>query len=172
MPGAKKALLNTVGAPYKPFAQGFVARLARAINIPILGSGGLMNWQDAVEMIMFGATAVSFCTLLMIYGFEEITEIEKGLRGFMEQQGYRHVDAFRGLALQYIMSDFRPDGFIPSLARIDKDKCIGCGKCLKQAHCLAISQENDKVIVDQAECLGCGTCSLLCPEAAVTMIEI
>jgi dihydropyrimidine dehydrogenase (NAD+) subunit PreA len=172
MPGAKKALLNTVGTPYKPFAQGFVARLARAINIPILGSGGLMNWQDAVEMIMFGATAVSFCSVLMMCGFEAISEIEKGLRAFMERQGYRQVDDFRGLALEYIMPDFQPEGLIPSVARIDEDKCIGCGRCLKQAHCLAISQEHDKAVVDPAECLGCGSCSLLCPETAVSMIEI
>ena len=31
---------------------------------------------------------------------------------------------------------------------------IGCGKCLEQAHYLAISQENDKAVVDPAECLG------------------
>jgi len=172
MPGAKRALLNTVGAPYKPFVQGFVARLAGAINIPILGSGGLMNWQDAVEMIMFGATAVSFCTLLMISGFEAITEIEKGLRSFMEQQGYRQIQDLRGLALDYIMPDMQLSGLIPSVARIDKDKCIGCGICLKQAHCLAISQEDDKAVVDPAECLGCATCSSLCPEGAVSMHEI
>lgn len=172
MPAAKRALLNTVGAPSKPFVQGFIARLARAINIPILGSGGLMNWSDAVEMIMFGAVAVSFCTLLMIKGFEAITEVEKGLRAFMEQQGYRQVGDFRGLALDYIMPDFQPGGMIPSVAKIDGEKCSGCGLCLKPAHCLAISQENDKALVDPAECLGCGTCSLLCPERAVSMIEI
>jgi len=172
MPGVKKSLLNTVGAPYKPFVQGFVARLARAINIPVLGSGGLMNWQDVVEMIMLGATAVSFCTLIMIRGFEAITEIEKGLRSFMEQQGYRRVEDFRGLALDHIVSEIQLTGLIPSVAEIDNDKCTGCGRCLKQAHCLAISQENDKAVVDPAECLGCATCSSLCPEGAVSMHKI
>jgi dihydropyrimidine dehydrogenase (NAD+) subunit PreA len=172
MPGVRRALLNTVGSPCKPFVQGFVARLARAINIPVLGSGGLMKWQDAVEMIMFGATAVSFCTLIMMRGFEAITGIEKGFRSFMEQQGYHRVEDFRGLALDHIISEIQFSGLIPGVARIDNDKCTGCGRCLKQAHCLAISQANDKAVVDPAECLGCATCSSLCPEGVVSMHEI
>jgi dihydropyrimidine dehydrogenase (NAD+) subunit PreA len=172
IPAAKRAILTTVGAPYKPFAQGFVARTARSVNIPIMGDGGLMNWKDAVEMIMFGATTVSFCTLLLISGFEALTKIEKGMRAFMEQQGYSHIDDFKGLALDYIASEGDVGEFIPSVARIDKEKCTGCGICLKPAHCLATSMVNDKAEVDEGECIGCGTCSLICPEGAVSMIEI
>jgi dihydropyrimidine dehydrogenase (NAD+) subunit PreA len=172
MPAAKRAVPMTVGAPYKPFAQGIVARIAKTVNIPIIGSGGLMNWKDVVEMIMFGASAVSLCTLLHIYGFESIIKIEKGLRAFMEQQGYSRVDDFKGLALGYIASNDDPGGIIPSVARIDRDKCTGCGTCLKPAHCLATYMEEGKVVVDESECLGCGTCYLLCPEGAVSIIEI
>ncbi|MFC2070168.1 hypothetical protein ACFLTB_03215 [Chloroflexota bacterium] len=171
-PAAKSAELMTVGAPYKSFAQGFVARVSKAVSIPVMGTGGLMNWRDVVEMIMFGATTVSFCTLLIIRGFEAITEIEKGLRGFMEQQGYNHIDDFKGLALSYIEPSTATCEIIPSLARIDEGKCTGCGICLKPAHCLATSMENDKAVVNEVECLGCGTCFLLCPEGAVSMIEI
>jgi|WetSurMetagenome_2_1015567.scaffolds.fasta_scaffold120881_1 dihydropyrimidine dehydrogenase (NAD+) subunit PreA len=172
MPAARKAILTTVGAPYKPFAQGFVTRIAKATNIPILGSGGLMNWKDAVEMMMFGAKTVSFCTLLMMKGFEAIAEIEKNLREYMDKQGFSRVDDFRGLSLDYIMSEFRLGELIPSVARIDKDKCTGCGICLKPAHCLAITLEKRMASVNETECLGCGTCSLLCQSGAVSMEEI
>jgi dihydropyrimidine dehydrogenase (NAD+) subunit PreA len=172
MPGARKAILTTVGAPCKPFAQGFVARIAKAVNIPILGSGGLMNWQDAVEMMMFGATTVSFCTLLFIQGFEAITEIESNLRSFMERQGYTRIDDFIGISLDYIMSEFRLGEMIPNVAIVDQKKCIGCGICLKPAHCLAIKMEQGQVIIDEEECLGCGICTLICPEGAFSMREI
>jgi dihydroorotate dehydrogenase/Pyruvate/2-oxoacid:ferredoxin oxidoreductase delta subunit len=169
---AKNSFLRCSGAPMKPYAQGFVARISKVVNIPVLGTGGLMNWTDAVEMMMFGATTVSFCTLLLIHGFEAITEIEKGLRGFMEQQGYGHVDDFRGLALKYVAPSEPACEVIPSVARIDKEKCTGCGICLKPAHCLATSIENGKAAVCEAECLGCGTCFQLCPAGAISMIEI
>jgi dihydropyrimidine dehydrogenase (NAD+) subunit PreA len=169
MAGSKKAILHTVGAPYKTYAQGFVAHLAQAIHIPIIGSGGLMNWQDTVEMIMFGATATSFCTLLMINGFEAIREIENGMRAFMEQQGYSKVEDLRGLALDYINLDFKPEEIISSIAEIDRGKCTGCGTCLKPAHCLAISMGSDRVEVDPGACVGCGTCILLCPQGAISL---
>jgi dihydropyrimidine dehydrogenase (NAD+) subunit PreA len=172
MPAAKSAVPMTVGAPSKPFVQGFLARIAKAVSIPIMGSGGVMNWKDAVEMIMFGASTVSLCTLLLIHGFESIMQIEKGFKVFMEQQGYSHIDDFKGLALGYIASNDSPSGIIPSVARIDRGKCTGCGICLKPAHCLATFMEEGKAVVDEAECLGCGICSLLCPEGAVSIIEI
>jgi dihydropyrimidine dehydrogenase (NAD+) subunit PreA len=172
IPGAKNATLVTVGAPLKTFAQGIVARISKAVEIPILGTGGLMNWRDVVEMMMFGATAVSFCTLLLIHGFEAITEIEKGLRGFMEQQGYRRLEDFRGLALEYIASSGHDFKFIPSVARIDEAECTGCGICLRPAHCLAISMDKGRVVISETECLGCGTCSLLCPTHAISMVEV
>ena len=130
-----------------------------------------MNWQDAIEMIMFGAHAVSFCTLFMIKGFEALAEIEKGLKNYMEQQGFESIDDFRGAALQHITSSISESEIIPNVARIDPEKCTGCGICLKPAHCLAITPENGKVVVNEAECIGCGTCFLLCPEGAVSIIE-
>jgi dihydropyrimidine dehydrogenase (NAD+) subunit PreA len=171
VPATKKAIFMTIGAPYKPFAQGFVARVAQAVNVPILGSGGLMDWQDVVEMIMFGASAVSFCTLLLLQGFEAITNIEKSLRTFMEKQGYNAIGDFKGLALGNIAEDGSGE-IIPSLATIDKEKCTGCGICLKPAHCLATFMENGKAKVNETECLGCGVCTLLCPAGAVSMVEI
>ena len=172
MPAARSATLATVGAPLKTYAQGIVARISQAVKTPIMGTGGLMNWQDVVEMMMFGATAVSFCTLLMIHGFAAITEIEKGLRGFMEQQGYSRLEDFRGLALKRVAPSGPACELIPSVARIDEGECTGCGICLEPAHCLAISMENGKAIIDESECLGCGTCSLLCPAGAISMAEM
>jgi len=172
MPAARSATLATAGAPLKTFAQGVVARISNVVKTPIMGTGGLMNWMDVVEMMMFGATTVSFCTLLMIRGFAAIAEIEKGLREYMEQQGYSRLEDFRSLALKHVSPSGPACETIPSVARVDERGCTGCGICLKPAHCLAISMENDKAIVNKTECLGCGTCFLLCPVNAIAMVEM
>ena len=172
IPGALTAAFQVSGAIMKPYSQSAVARISKAVKIPVMGTGGLMTWTDVVEMIMFGATTVSFCALLMIRGFEALTEIEKGLRGYMEQQSYHCIDDFRSSALQYVASSISACEVIPCMARIDMGKCTGCGICLKPAHCLAISMGNEKAVVNESECMGCGTCFLLCPAQAVSMIEI
>lgn len=172
IPGTGNAALATAGEPLKTFAQGIVARISREVKIPIIGTGGLINWQDVIEMMMFGATAVSFCTLLLVDGFQAITGIEKGLREFMETQGYKRLEDFRGLALKNIAPSAHAFDFIPSVARVDKEKCTGCGVCLKPAHCLAISINNKSAVIDEKECLGCGTCTFLCPAHAISLVEI
>jgi dihydropyrimidine dehydrogenase (NAD+) subunit PreA len=172
IPNALTGFFQISGAVLKPYSQAMVARISKAVNIPVIGTGGLTSWTDVVEMIMFGAHAVSFCTLFMIRGFEALAEIEKGLREFMEQQGFRFIDDFRGAALRYIAPSISACEFIPSVARVDQEKCTGCGICLKPAHCLATSMENGKAVVNEAECLGCGTCFLLCPAEAVSLVEI
>jgi dihydropyrimidine dehydrogenase (NAD+) subunit PreA len=172
IPGATKAIITTVGAPSRPFVQGFVSRIAKSARIPVIGDGGLMDWQDVVEIIMLGAAAVSFCTVLLVHGFEALTKIENGLRKYMEEQGYRRIDDFKGLALANIRSDFGPMEIIPAVASVDQEKCSGCGLCLKPAHCLAIFMDNGTAAVDETECLGCGSCSYMCPEKAVSMRNI
>jgi dihydroorotate dehydrogenase/Pyruvate/2-oxoacid:ferredoxin oxidoreductase delta subunit len=160
------------GAHLKPFAQGFVAQISKAVNVPVMGTGGIMNWNDAVEMMMFGATTVSFCTLLMIHGFEAITQIEKGLREFMEQQGYNDVADFKGAALPYFAASQVDCEIIPSVAKVNKERCTGCGICLRPAHCLATYMEDGKAKVNETDCQGCGTCFWLCPVEAISMIAL
>jgi dihydroorotate dehydrogenase/Pyruvate/2-oxoacid:ferredoxin oxidoreductase delta subunit len=171
IPYAVKSFFQINGAALKPFSQAMVARIAKTMDIPIIGTGGLTSWTDAVEMIMFGAHAVSFCALLMIKGFEALKEIDTGLREFMKQQGYESLDDFRGVALQHMSSSMGTCEFKPGIAKIDKEKCTGCGLCLKPAHCLATYMRDGKAAIIENECLGCGTCILICPAQAVTLVN-
>ncbi|MBR2365571.1 MAG: 4Fe-4S binding protein, partial [Oscillospiraceae bacterium] len=52
----------------------------------------------------------------------------------------------------------------PPLA-VDKDKCIGCGACMRIG-CPAISLRDKKAVVDATLCVGCGVCAQLCPKDA------
>ena len=50
---------------------------------------------------------------------------------------------------------------------VDEDKCIGCGKCIREIGCPALYMENGKVKSDPSLCTGCGLCTTLCPVKAI-----
>jgi len=55
-------------------------------------------------------------------------------------------------------------------ARLDIEKCTGCGECVNTCRFLAISEKEDgKIIIDPISCEGCGVCSYLCPVEAIEM---
>ena len=122
-------------------------------------------------MMMFGATAVSFCTLLLVDGFEAIGRIESKIIEFMKSCKYERLEDFRGIALQYLAPSAHAFEFVPAVAEVREELCTGCGVCLKPAHCLAIEMVDGKACVCEEDCLGCGTCSVLCPVRATVMHE-
>ena len=50
------------GPCIRPIAVRMVWQVAKAVNIPVIGLGGIMNGRDALEFILAGATAVQFGT--------------------------------------------------------------------------------------------------------------
>ncbi len=53
-------------------------------------------------------------------------------------------------------------------AKVDIDKCTGCGTCAEVCPVEAI-QVNDYAVVNEDECVDCGTCVDECPEGAITL---
>ncbi|MFC1716927.1 4Fe-4S binding protein [Candidatus Poribacteria bacterium] len=147
-----------------------VAQVVQNVDIPVCASGGISNWRDNVEMIMWGATLTSACTVLMWEGFEVIEKIVEGTEKFMEEQGYSSYDEMRGLALEHLAT---PDeiGLVEGAAVVDEDKCIGCGKCLKPAHCNAVELKDGIACIDTEKCVACSVCVVLCPVQAIQMKE-
>ena len=72
------------GPAVHPVAVRMVYQTAQAVNIPIVGMGGIMNADDAIEMILAGATAVSVGTAN--FTNPQVTmEIVDGIRDYMER---------------------------------------------------------------------------------------
>jgi len=172
---ADKSLgLYITGDPLRMIAQAYLIRCAKFLRTPILGCGGIMNWQHAVEAIMCGATAVASLTLFMIRGFEVLEKMKKGLRQFMEQQGYQSIDEFRGAIVDKVALTHSEINVHDAVARVDPQKCDGCGLCVKPAQCgrdrRAISLIDKKAVVDEPQCIGCETCVSICPVHAIHMV--
>ncbi len=54
-------------------------------------------------------------------------------------------------------------------AKVDVEKCIGCGDCVDECPTDAITMKDDKAVVDEEACIDCGACVDVCPSEAITM---
>lgn len=83
------------GPAIHPVAVRMVYQAAQAVKIPIIGMGGIMTAEDAVEMMLAGATAISIGTAN--FRNPAVTaEIVDGIREYMEQYGVKDVNELIG----------------------------------------------------------------------------
>ncbi|MCI5642974.1 dihydroorotate dehydrogenase [Peptoniphilus sp. SGI.035] len=78
----KNTYAGLSGAAVKPIALRMVHQIARAVDIPIIGMGGITNYKDVLEFLMAGATAVEVGTYNFMNpnaGAEIINDLEKYL---------------------------------------------------------------------------------------------
>lgn len=94
--GAKKGGIS--GPAIKPLAIAKVYEIYQSVNIPILGMGGISTWQDAVEMMMAGASLVGVGSAVYVKGYQVFGEIISGLKKFMEEEKINKVSELIGLA--------------------------------------------------------------------------
>lgn len=83
------------GPAIKPLALARCHEAARAVAIPVLGSGGIMNGRDALEFIAVGATAVQVGTASFIRPTAAAEVIEE-MRALLAARGIRRLEDWRG----------------------------------------------------------------------------
>lgn len=83
------------GPAIKPVALAKVLEIRRNTDIPIIGIGGIMNWKDAVEMMIVGASAFQIGTVNFINPTAGI-EILNGLISFCEQNKIKNITEITG----------------------------------------------------------------------------
>lgn len=89
------------GSAVKPVAIKCVYDLYEALDIPVIGVGGVSSWEDAVEMIMAGASAVQIGSAVY-EGVEVFGNIATGIDQFLKENGYSGVEDITGLAHKVI----------------------------------------------------------------------
>ena len=97
---SRKPLLSTVtgglsGPCIKPIALRMVWQVYHAVNIPVIGMGGISNWKDAVEFMLAGATAVQIGTYNFIDPTVSIQVIE-GIKNYLKRHNLHTVSELIG----------------------------------------------------------------------------
>lgn len=83
------------GPAIHPIAVRIVYQVANAVKLPIIGMGGVMNTEDALEMIMAGATAVAVGTANFHNPYATV-EIIKGIEEYMQANGVDDINTLIG----------------------------------------------------------------------------
>ncbi|KMY66348.1 hypothetical protein AAU61_17990 [Desulfocarbo indianensis] len=142
-------------------------------GIELTGIGGLVEPEHVVEAMMLGARICQLSSGLLWKGTGLIKECLDFLDSYMASQGYKSVEEFIGLGVQYIKPveqlDWRCEDF---LATVDDRLCTRCGRCATGICTARKLMENpSRIVIDSRLCVGCGLCQAICPENAVSMVE-
>ena len=78
------------GPAIKPVALRMVWQVAQAVDVPVIGIGGIMNATDAVEFFLAGADAIQVGTANFVNPSAAV-EIADGLDAYLDQHGFEHI---------------------------------------------------------------------------------
>lgn len=163
------------GPAIKPVIQRLIIEVLKSgIKVPVSAVGGVTTWQDAVEYLMIGATAVQVATVVMWEGYGRLGKIVRGIEEFMERKGYRSIEDFRGMTLPHVTTVEQYAKLPPKFAEVDAALCNGCGICERVCSYDAIVCPDKKAVAVpfQDKCDGCGLCAEWCPKGAIILKEM
>ena len=86
------------GPAIKPIAVRCVYELAARLNVPIIGVGGITGWEDAVEFLVAGASAIQIGTAILWKELRIFSEVVDGLSAYIRQNGFACVSDLVGAA--------------------------------------------------------------------------
>lgn len=162
------------GAAIRPVAQAVVAELAtRFPGVPIVGTGGIIQAEDAVEMTMVGASAMGVCTAPLLRGLDWFGKTADKLSAWLDAHGYASLSDVRGLALPRLHP-------VEDTSRLTFDfnpmLCTKCDLCVVLCPYDARQmgggdkpkQPTLTQILDEDRCRYCGLCVEVCKPGALT----
>ena len=136
------------------------------------GIGGIETWRDALEFIQLGCSNVQVCTAVMQYGYRIIDDLTLGLQRYMAKRGITHLQQLVGEQLPKFLNPDHLDRETIVFPKIDRDQCIGCGRC----YVSCMDGGHQAIVFDGAtrqprivgtKCVGCHLCRLVCPTGAI-----
>ena len=179
------------GRAIKPIALRHILAMVKnpiMKNVQYSGIGGIETWCDALEFIQLGCRNVQVCTAVMQYGYRIIDDMILGLQHYMAERGISQVDDLVGERLPqfYLPSDLDRETIV--YPKIDRDKCIGCGRCYTSCQdgghqaivfetesSLSSSGEDGRGLrqprIVGTKCVGCHLCRLVCPTGAIGLTK-
>ncbi|WP_457568465.1 dihydroorotate dehydrogenase [Desulfurobacterium sp.] len=97
-PRLKNVIGGLSGPAIKPVALRMVYQIAKATSIPVIGIGGITTWEDAVEFIIAGASAVQVGTANFLSP-DAAVQIARGIKKYLAENGYNNIEEIKGSIL-------------------------------------------------------------------------
>jgi len=180
----KKTISGYSGKAVKPIALRMVYEMSGhpvirkagvEKHVDISGIGGIETWRDALEFIQLGCRNVQVCTAVMEYGYRIIDDLILGLQTYMQSRGITELKKLVGEELPNIVLPHDLDRDTMVFPKVDRDKCIGCGRCYISCqdggHQAIEFGEDRKPRIVGTKCVGCHLCRLVCPTNAMGMAK-
>ena len=86
------------GPALHPIAVRAIYQIRRAVDLPIIGVGGVQDYRGALEMMMVGASAVQIGSAVTSRGLEIFRDVTTGMSKFLEQRGLSSIRQVVGIA--------------------------------------------------------------------------
>ena len=153
------------GRAILPISLRVVAQVCQRYGVPVVGTGGVGQAEDAVEMIMAGATAVGVHSLPLLQGLGWFDKTRARLDRWLEAHEHQRLADLRGVALQHLE---QPMGNAPLAFAFDRDLCTRCGRCVTV--CAYGAREltvDTEMLLDEELCRSCGLCVQVCTPGAL-----
>ena len=175
----KKTVSGYSGKAVKPIAlreitgDPVIRKAGIEKHMDISGIGGIETWRDALEFIQLGCRNVQVCTAVMQYGYRIIDDLILGLQHYMAERGIVELKKLVGEELKNIVLPHDLDRETMVFPKIDREKCIGCGRCYISCQdgghqAISFGEDRKPRIIGQ-KCVGCHLCRLVCPTGAIGM---
>lgn len=142
-----------------PIALQCVSEVAAAVQVPVVGIGGVTDSNDVIKMLMAGASCVQVYTAALIRGSRVFTALSDGLREHMISHSLRTPSQLVGSSRSHLERPSRLAGNVPL---VNPDRCEPCGACVRVCAPSAITLRTIAE-VDSAVCTSCGICVDACP---------
>ena len=101
MPILSNRIGGLSGTAIKPIGIRCVYEISKSLKVPVIGCGGVSTWQDVVEYMLAGASAVQIGSVLGSVGPRIFNSITKDLKKYVERKGILKISEIVGLAHKY-----------------------------------------------------------------------
>ncbi len=86
------------GPAIKPIALRAVYDIYEKVKTPVIGCGGVTTWQDAVEFLLAGATAIQIGTAIAMHDPAVFQTVNRGVTAYLKKKNYRSIKEIVGQA--------------------------------------------------------------------------
>jgi dihydroorotate dehydrogenase (NAD+) catalytic subunit len=101
MPVLSNRIGGLSGKSIRPVAIRCVYEISKSLAIPVIGCGGIFTWEDTVEFMLAGASAVQLGSVIGRTGLAAFSNIIRGVKKYLERKGLKNAMEIIGLAHKY-----------------------------------------------------------------------